>query len=371
MHPIVLLVDDDPSVTSGTRTALHRAPFTVLVANSGAEALAQLASNSIDVVVSDERMPGMSGSELLSRVRKEYPDTMRLILSGQADLKDVVRAINGGGIYRFLLKPCNPMDLAASISEALDALENRRRYQRWQAENIELTDNSDATLDRALDSISMAFQPIYCNAGEDIYAYEALVRPRDPEVSDPGKLFGLADAVKRVPDVDYAIRKAILGRLSDLPKEASLFFNLHPDSLMDERILSGDDVLAAHAERVVIEITESSPLHDTDTVVSRIGRLRELGYRIALDDLGAGYAGLSSFALLSPDVVKFDMELIRGIHKDNTRSRLVESMAALCKEMDILTIAEGIESEDEMRCALKLGCDLIQGYHLARPSTSF
>ena len=371
MKPRVLFVDDEPSVTAGIKTALRKAPFDVLTASSGADALSQLEQHAVDVVVSDERMPGMCGSELLSRVRDQYPDTVRMILSGQADLEAAVRAINEGGIFRFLLKPCDPVDLAASVTEALDSLQHRRKYHAWQSENPSSGSEPNASLDRALETLSMAFQPIFAKPGNRIYAYEALVRPCDPDVSDPGKLFGLAEATGRVGEVDRAIRQAIAERIPLAPPGASFFVNVHPESLLDGQGIPATDPLVPHAQRIVLEITERSSLHESDELEQCIARLRELGFRIALDDLGAGYAGLSSFALLTPDVVKFDMGLIRGIQSDPTRARLVESMAVLCSEMDILTVAEGVETTEEMRKVLSLGCDLIQGYLLGRPELHF
>lgn len=370
-RPLVLFVDDESAVTSGIRAALRKAPFEVYIANSGEEALAQLAKKPVDIVVSDEKMPGMCGSELLAHVRREYPDTMRLMFSGQADLSAAVRAINEAGIFRFLMKPCDPKELASSVNQAIDSLNQRRRFRRWQEENIELAGDPDIELDRALGTIFMAFQPLFCDDAKRIYAYEALARLGDPDINDPGRLFGLAEAVRRVPDVDTAIRKAVAKRIDDLPEGAYLFVNVHPDSLLDKRVFSKSDVLAPYADRIVLEITERSSLHDTDLLVTKIGRLREMGYRIALDDLGAGYAGLSSFALLTPEIVKFDMELIRGIQEDQTRAKLVESMTMVCREMEILTVAEGIETPEEQRRVLELGCDLLQGYLLARPSQGF
>jgi DNA-binding NtrC family response regulator len=115
----VLLVDDEANVTSGLKRALRHESFEILTANSAQEALGRLASADIDVVISDERMPGMPGSVFLAEVRRRYPDTVRMILSGQANLEDVIRAINEGEIYRFFLKPFNATDLGVTIRQAI------------------------------------------------------------------------------------------------------------------------------------------------------------------------------------------------------------------------------------------------------------
>lgn len=115
----ILLVDDEPNVTDALKRALRREPYEILTAISGPAAQDLLERHHVDVVISDEQMPGMSGSVFLSAVREQFPHTIRMILSGQANLEAAVRAINEGEVYRFFLKPCNPTDLAFTIQQAL------------------------------------------------------------------------------------------------------------------------------------------------------------------------------------------------------------------------------------------------------------
>jgi DNA-binding NtrC family response regulator len=146
-HPeaTILLVDDEPNVTEALKRAFRREPFEFLTATSAAAAQDMLGRLRVDAVVSDERMPGMSGSELLSWIRKHYPHTIRLILSGQATLDAAVRAINEGEVYRFFLKPCDPADLILTIRQALahKKLEQQsrrllREYQKQSALLVKL-----------------------------------------------------------------------------------------------------------------------------------------------------------------------------------------------------------------------------------------
>jgi EAL domain-containing protein (putative c-di-GMP-specific phosphodiesterase class I) len=126
--------------------------------------------------------------------------------------------------------------------------------------------------------------------------------------------------------------------------------------------------LSRVASRVVLEITERASLERMAGVAERIRGLRELGFRIALDDLGAGYAGLTSFATLTPDVVKVDMSLVRDIDGDPLRQKLVGSIASLCKSLGILVVGEGIETEGERAAVVSAGCDLLQGYLFGKPA---
>ncbi|HET9863838.1 MAG TPA: response regulator [Steroidobacteraceae bacterium] len=132
----LLLVDDEPNLTSALVRSLDRSQFEIFTADSAQKGLMILAGNDIDVVVSDERMPGMTGSQFLSEVRKKWPNTIRMILSGQADLEAAVRAINEGEVYRFLLKPCHPKELQMTILQGLQhkklVAQSRRLLQEHQ-----------------------------------------------------------------------------------------------------------------------------------------------------------------------------------------------------------------------------------------------
>lgn len=119
MSDKVLLVDDEPQVINAIRRALQDEEYDILSANSAAEALEIMAGTSIDVIVSDEKMPEMSGTELLTEVSRIYPDTIRIILTGHASMDVIINAVNKGEIYRFLTKPWNDIDLAISIRHAL------------------------------------------------------------------------------------------------------------------------------------------------------------------------------------------------------------------------------------------------------------
>lgn len=119
MPQSVLFVDDEPNITRSIKYILRKEAYEVLSANSADEALNMLEQKPVDVVISDEHMPGMSGTKLLSIIKQEYPHTVRIIMTGNASLETAVAAINEGEIYRFLIKPCNGLDLAISIRQAL------------------------------------------------------------------------------------------------------------------------------------------------------------------------------------------------------------------------------------------------------------
>jgi DNA-binding NtrC family response regulator len=117
--PRVLLVDDEPLLTEALRRLLRREDYDVLTASSGTEALAVLDQAGVDVIVSDQKMPGMSGDELLARVRRDHPDTTRILATGCATLDMALRAVNEGEVYRIFTKPYNEVDMVLTIRQAI------------------------------------------------------------------------------------------------------------------------------------------------------------------------------------------------------------------------------------------------------------
>jgi EAL domain-containing protein (putative c-di-GMP-specific phosphodiesterase class I) len=184
----------------------------------------------------------------------------------------------------------------------------------------------------------------------------------------PGAFLGAAERLRRLPDLGRAIRGAVAALLASPALTGSVFVNVHPMDLADDSLLDSGSPLAQFASRVVLEVTERASLDSVPDVRDRILALRRLGYRIAIDDLGAGYAGLNNFARLTPDVVKLDMSLIRGLDTEPIKRKLVGSMASLCREMGMLVVAEGVETEAEREAVTDAGCDLLQGFLIGRPA---
>jgi EAL domain-containing protein (putative c-di-GMP-specific phosphodiesterase class I) len=229
----------------------------------------------------------------------------------------------------------------------------------------------EVSLERGLETLWMAYQPIVDPATQRIAAYEALVRTREPTLPHPGVLFSVAERLGRVHDVGRAIRQSVASTLVSQPPDVDIFINLHSADLLDEALFAADSQLAASASRIVLEITERVALEHASDVPERIRRLRALGFRIAIDDLGAGYAGLSYFALLSPDVVKLDISLVRSVHESPIKQKLVGSMTSLCRELGMRVVAEGVETSAERDMLLSLGADLLQGYFYAKPGPPY
>ena len=129
----ILLVDDEPAVVDGLARSLRRPGYRIRTATSPAMALELLQADPADVIITDHMMPGMSGLEFLKLVRDRHPDTVRIMLTGHADVDTAMRAINEGEIYRFLSKPCSPVELQVTVHLALEQLELARENRRLLA----------------------------------------------------------------------------------------------------------------------------------------------------------------------------------------------------------------------------------------------
>jgi EAL domain-containing protein (putative c-di-GMP-specific phosphodiesterase class I) len=216
----------------------------------------------------------------------------------------------------------------------------------------------------------MVYQPIVCWSKRSVFAYEGLVRSAEPALPNPGAFLTAAERLHRLDEVGRAIRGRVAGAMIE-DRVHTVFVNLHTRDLLDEALYNPESPLSQVARRVVLEITERAALDEVRDVRDRVARLRKMGYRVAVDDLGAGYAGLTSFAQLEPDVVKLDMSLVRNVNKEPTKLKLIRSMISLCAEMGLLVVAEGVETSEERDVLVDLGCDYLQGYLFARPGSPF
>ena len=368
----VLLVDDDDALRNALRRVLENRGYRVVAFSGGSEALAQVAAGGYDAMVSDVRMPGMSGLELLRAVREHDLDLPVILITGNPDLSSATEAVEYGA-FKYLIKPVESdcLDEAVERAAAVGRMARvKREYvEEYGSSTFRVGDKAgiSATLGRALSSLWVAYQPIVHARSEALFAYEALMRSDEPDLPNPEAVLKAAERVERLRDLGRTMRRLTALDLA-ATEHSVVFVNLHPEDLVDEALFEEDSPLTPFAHRVVLEITERASLEHIGNVRDRVARLRALGFRIALDDLGAGYAGLTSFAQLEPEFVKLDMALIRGIHENDMKRKIVRSMVELCHDMGKSIIAEGVEVVEERQAVVDLGCDLLQGYLLGRPS---
>ena len=371
----VLLVDDDSAVRNALRRVLEHRGYNVFACSSGGEALEQLAMGEYDAMVSDVRMPGMSGLKLLRTVREHDLDLPVILVTGNPDLASATEAVEYGA-FQYLIKPVESDRLDEVIERAATvgrmARVKREYVEEFGSSTFRVGDRAgiSATLERALSSLWVAYQPIVSASDRTIFAYEALLRSDEPELPSPQAVLKAAERVDRLRDLGATMRRLTALDLAS-SVDTTFFVNLHPEDLDDDALYEGASPLTQFADRVVLEVTERASLEHIRNLRERVARLRALGYRIALDDLGAGYAGLTSFTQLEPEFVKLDMELIRGIDAHEMKRKIVRSMVELCHDMGKFIIAEGVQTPEEQHVLVDLECDYLQGYLLARPGRAY
>jgi len=368
----ILLVDDDQPLLSVLKEQLESSGYRVTACSDGCSALVELARADFDAVLSDILMPGLEGLELLHAIRQKHLDLPVVLLTGRPSMDTAVRAVEAGAAG-YLIKPVSHAKLIETLARAvkLGTLARLKRealaatgFGRVSAERAEL----DAAFTRALGSLWMAYQPIVDLERGTVEAHESLVRTDEPAFPHPGALIAAAERLERVFELGAAIRCHVAAALASGAVPGQVFVNLHPSDLTDPALFDPTEPLARCAHRVVLEITERASLDGVRDLTERVASLRALGFRVAIDDLGSGYSGLTRLATLSPEIVKIDMALVRDLDQQLLKRKLVGSIVSVCRELGILVVAEGVERAGERDALRQVGCNLQQGFLFGGPA---
>ena len=372
----ILLVDDEAAILRAYSKLIEAIGHRVDTASSGHEAIQRILTTPYDVIVSDVVMPNMTGVEFVRAVRGHDLDVPVILMTGSPEMDSAVKAVEFGA-FRYLVKPFKREVLEETIGQAMrfHAMAKLKRHAlelvggegRWLGDRASV----ETRFARALKSIWTAFQPIVSWSAKSVFGYEALVRTEELTIGGPADLFRAADRLGKVHELSRAIRDHVAAAASSAPLGTTLFVNIHPQDFEDVELYSPGAPLNLLGDRVVLEITERVHLDGVFGLESRVASLKHLGLRIALDDLGAGYAGLKNLTLLGPDFVKIDTTLVRDVHRDQRKQQVVQSMVSLSRELGMKVIMEGVETEAERDTLVGLEADLLQGYLFGRPERGF
>ena len=219
---------------------------------------------------------------------------------------------------------------------------------------------------------SMAFQPIVDIAANRVFGHEALVR--GPNGEGAPSVLGAVDAENRYAFDQSCRVKAIelAARLFPPGTDMRLSINFLPNAVYEpraciRRTLEAAERVGFPLANIVFEFTEDEKL-DVEHVLGILEAYRQIGFKTAIDDFGAGSAGLQLLTRFRPDIVKLDMALIRGIDADPARQIIVRNLLIMFAELGVTPLCEGIETEAELAILRDMGVKLIQGYYFARPS---
>jgi len=221
-----------------------------------------------------------------------------------------------------------------------------------------------------LPDFTMAFQPIVDVESGSVYAFESLARL--PGGGTAADVLGLINEHNRYA-FDQACRVKAIDLAARLGMETLLSINFMPNAVYQPAACLRQTFEAATRagfplHHLMFEVTESEPARDPAKLRAIFEEYRRHGMITAIDDFGAGHSGMNLLADFQPDVLKIDMALTRDIHRDKVRFLIVKSIAAMCRDLHISTIAEGIETIEEAVALRHLGIRLFQGYLFARPA---
>ncbi|MFZ4875698.1 GGDEF domain-containing protein [Janthinobacterium sp. Mn2066] len=222
--------------------------------------------------------------------------------------------------------------------------------------------------------LSALFQPIIHMHSGDIIGYEGLIRgPSDSPLHAPMNLFKVARASGLTLEVEHLCRQVVLECFAELGLPGKLFLNVSPECLLLRNARHGETLeyieqIGINPDRVIIELTENQPTYDYDLMREAVLHYRNMGFQIAIDDLGEGFSSLRLWSELRPEYVKIDMHFIQGINNDPVKLQFVRSIQEIAEKSGTLVIAEGIETQMELLVLRDLGVAFGQGYHLGRPN---
>jgi EAL domain-containing protein (putative c-di-GMP-specific phosphodiesterase class I)/CheY-like chemotaxis protein len=337
-----------------------------------------------DLVLLDLHMPHLDGVAVLTQLQAAIGPGVHLpVIVLTADTTEVAkqRALEAGA-KDFLTKPLERTDVLLRVRNHLETgalyAQVRAENQRLQAElarrertaRIEAEDRArrrariQHVLDR--DGIEMVFQPVADLITGEVLGVEALARFRSADDRPPDEWFAEATDVGLGTELELTAIRAALRRIPDLPPGVLMAVNVSPQVALSNAFAECIAATAAK-DRVVVELTEHVPIDDYDELVHRLDEFRADGVLVAVDDAGAGYAGLHHIVHLCPDVVKLDRELTVSIESDPARRAMAASMVHFASEIGAHLVAEGIETQEALETLIGLGVTHGQGFHLARP----
>ena len=336
-----------------------------------------------DLVLLDLHMPDKDGFAVLEDLQAALNgDTFLpvLVLTADATARTRDKALHAGATD-FLTKPFDPTEV---ILRVRNLLQTRALYLDVQARNTTLTAELDHRRRQEDDTeqqrqgkvgrirsmlehrrYHMQFQPVFDLQGHRPVGVEALARFTSDPPRPPDEWFDEAHDVGYGVELEVAAVAAAVDQLPLLPPDAFLAVNVSPTAAASPEL--AELLGAVPLERVVAELTEHTRIDDYRALLLALAPLRRQGLRIAVDDAGAGYAGLRHVLRLAPDLVKLDIELIRGIDRDPAKRALATALVSFAAETSCTLVAEGIETADELATLRSLGVAYGQGYGLARP----
>ncbi len=333
---------------------------------SDSQAFQQVKSDH-DLILLDLVLPDLDGLEICRRLKYER-STMHIpiiMLSAHSLYEDKIEGLYLGA-DDFLIKPCEHEELFARMEVAM---RRNNGVARLKSE-----DDIVAELRRVLDEnlIVPHFQPIYQLDPFSLYGIEVLSRPSvEGYLSNPDTFFKAALQYGLYTELELMAWSMALDRLSRSLYSEKIFLNCNPyfiETAKYERVKSIFEKYEISTKNVVLEITERSAISDFKIFFNQLKSYRDYGFHFAVDDVGGGYASLESIVQTKPEVVKIDRHIVTDVSKDPFKRSIVHFIVSFCQENHIMSVAEGIETRDDLQAVRDLGVVCGQGFYLFKPT---
>ena len=372
----ILLVDDNAILIGACARILRAAGLEVQTASDGKLATTLLQNSPFEAVFSDVSMPNMDGLQLLREVRRTDLDMPVVLMTGGPSTQAAITALEHGAL-RYLLKPVDPEQMASIAKEAvlMYRLAKSKRealkvmgYDDQQAGDLA---GAEARFDAALGSLQLWVDPIISRRARACTAYEVICRSQEPSLNSWSALCAAAERMGQVERLGQVVRQAAAQAAAHAPGQTQLLVPLHPRQLFDEGLFAADAPLTALAQRVLLCLPDSSVLERMAQVPAQIERLRKLGFRLALTEVGTGSAVLSSFGQISFEMVKLSGPLAQDIVANSTKHKVLVSIVKLYQELRLPIIASGVRNVAERAVMVDADVDLMQGPYFAAPARTF
>jgi len=362
----ILLVDDEKGLTDLLGMLLETRGYAVEVAGTATEALHK-ASSEFDLILLDLILPDFNGLEVCRKL-KESQETAHIpiiMLSAQSLSEDKVEGLYLGA-DDFLVKPCDHEELFARM----EAVMRRGRSFSSKKEDDTIVVQLRKILDESL--VVPHFQPIYLFEPFSLYGIEILSRPSVSGVlSNPEVFFRAALQYGLYTEMEIMAWSLALERLSRSISDERIFLNCNPYFIETAKFERVKTVFERHeiaTKNVILEITERSAITDFKMFYEQLDRYRKYGFHFAVDDVGGGYASLESIVQTKPEVVKIDRHIISDLAKDPFKKSIVKFIVSFCRENNIISIAEGVETRSDLDAVRELGVSCGQGFYLFKPT---
>ena len=368
---LVLLLDDDTSITEGLAAGLERDGRTVITCNDVESAELIVERFRPSHIVADIRISGPFGFEGLDFIRfaKRHAQDARIILiSGDADAALQLEGSERGAAA-FLKKPFT----IAELDSTLDLLVSSELSSAGDYGSVIRMPLLDEVLNSG--ELHPFFQPIIrLDRQPTVFGYESLARFRSKSpLRNPDVLFRYAQRKERVAELEFACMARAIEEGARLAARGLLFMNIHPQVFtvgpaFRDRLVAGAERAGVALDRIVLEITEQGSLAGTPAVLKNISELRAAGVRFAFDDVGVAYSHLSLIDSVRPSFLKVSQHFGTSFENDSTRTKIVMNLLSLARDFSADLILEGIESKETADAAASLGIPLGQGFHFGHPA---